>query len=73
MRRGFAEVAAAALEVRDALEALRRRNVSFAVDGELQADAALVPAVGVLSLTAALLLAPGRKGENRYGVRRSWI
>jgi phosphate acetyltransferase len=33
-------------KVRDALEALRRRNVTFAVDGELQADAALVPAVG---------------------------
>lgn len=33
-------------KVRDALEVLRGRNVTFAVDGELQADAALVPAVG---------------------------
>ncbi|HKH46844.1 MAG TPA: phosphate acetyltransferase [Thermoanaerobaculia bacterium] len=33
-------------KVRNALEILRRRNVSFAVDGELQADAALVPEVG---------------------------
>jgi phosphate acetyltransferase len=33
-------------KVRDALEVLRRRNVNFAVDGELQADAALVPDVG---------------------------
>ena len=33
-------------KVRDALEVLRGRNVDFAVDGELQADAALVPAVG---------------------------
>jgi phosphate acetyltransferase len=33
-------------KVRDALEVLRRRNVTFAVDGELQADAALVPEVG---------------------------
>jgi len=33
-------------KVRQALEVLRRRNVSFAVDGELQADAALVPEVG---------------------------
>ena len=33
-------------KVRGALEALRRRNVPFAVDGELQADAALVPEVG---------------------------
>lgn len=33
-------------KVREALEVLRRRNVSFIVDGELQADAALVPEVG---------------------------
>jgi phosphate acetyltransferase len=33
-------------KVRDALEILRGRNVTFAVDGELQADAALVPEVG---------------------------
>jgi len=32
-------------KVRAALELLRARKVSFAVDGELQADAALVPAV----------------------------
>lgn len=32
-------------KVRAALEALRRRNVDFEVDGELQADAALVPDV----------------------------
>jgi len=33
-------------KVRNALEILRQRNLSFAVDGELQADAALVPEVG---------------------------
>jgi len=33
-------------KVRSALEILRRREVPFAVDGELQADAALVPEVG---------------------------
>jgi phosphate acetyltransferase len=33
-------------KVRAALEILRRRNVAFAVDGELQADAALVSEVG---------------------------
>jgi len=33
-------------KVRHALEILRRRGVPFAVDGELQADAALVPEVG---------------------------
>jgi phosphate acetyltransferase len=33
-------------KVRAALEILRQRQVKFAVDGELQADAALVPAVG---------------------------
>lgn len=33
-------------KVRAALEVLRGRNVTFAVDGELQADAALVPEVG---------------------------
>jgi phosphate acetyltransferase len=33
-------------KVRNALEVLRRRNVTFAVDGELQADAALVPEIG---------------------------
>ncbi len=33
-------------KVRHALEILRRRGVQFAVDGELQADAALVPEVG---------------------------
>jgi phosphate acetyltransferase len=33
-------------KVRNALEILRQRNVPFAVDGELQADAALVPEVG---------------------------
>ncbi|HYU33193.1 MAG TPA: phosphate acetyltransferase [Thermoanaerobaculia bacterium] len=33
-------------KVRRALEILRRRDVAFAVDGELQADAALVPEVG---------------------------
>lgn len=33
-------------KVRAALEILRRRNVTFAVDGELQADAALVPEIG---------------------------
>jgi phosphate acetyltransferase len=32
-------------KVQDALEALRARNPSFAFDGELQADAAIVPAV----------------------------
>jgi phosphate acetyltransferase len=32
-------------KVRAALELLRRRGVSFAVDGEMQADAALVPGV----------------------------
>jgi phosphate acetyltransferase len=34
------------LKVRAALEILRQRQVKFAVDGELQADAALVPEVG---------------------------
>ena len=33
-------------KVREALEILHRRRVTFAVDGELQADAALVAAVG---------------------------
>lgn len=33
-------------KVREALEVLRGRNVTFAVDGELQADAALVPDIG---------------------------
>jgi phosphate acetyltransferase len=33
-------------KVRDALAELRRRGVAFAVDGELQGDAALVPAIG---------------------------
>ena len=33
-------------KVRAALELLHRRNVRFAVDGEMQADAALVPGVG---------------------------
>jgi phosphate acetyltransferase len=33
-------------KVRQALALLRQRDIDFAVDGELQADAALVPAVG---------------------------
>jgi phosphate acetyltransferase len=49
------------VRLREALEILRSRGVDFAVDGELQADAALVPAV-------ALRKAPGSPVAGRANV-----
>ena len=51
--------------VRKAVEILKERNVDFAFDGEMQADAALVPEVGEHKLPARPLPAMPTSSSSR--------